>query len=398
VRKFYDDEGMNFAVLLGLGFVYHGLADAGEILATIERAPEGDRDAWVREFAATADRLRDDADAAEKRGHRVSARAKLLRASTYYDHASSASPGTAYDDRFTPLWEQHRDCWDRASALFDPPVEPIEIPYEGTTLAGYFFRPDVSGARRPTVVLNNGSDGPVISQWSQGGHAAVERGWNAITFDGPGQGAALHRQKLYFRHDWEKVVTPVVDALVERPDVDPDRIVLQGVSQAGYWAPRAAAFEHRLAALVADPGVIDVASSWMRNFPKELVQLLDEGEKEDFDALTDGADAAQKAVLAWRRAPYGTSSTYDALVAARRMHLDDDTIRQIRCPTLITDPDHEQFWPGQSQRLYDALTCPRQLVQFTKEEGADWHCEPAAQALRDERVFDWLEETLGLTG
>jgi hypothetical protein len=398
VRKFYDDEGMNFAVLLGLGFVYHGLADAGEILSAVERVPEGDREAWVREWTATADRLRDDADAVEKRGHRLSARAKLLRASTYYDHASSTAPGTAYDDQFTPLWEQHRDCWDRAVALFDPLVEPIEIPYEGTTLAGYFFRPDASGARRPTFVLNNGSDGPVISQWSQGGHAAVERGWNAITFDGPGQGAALHRQKLYFRHDWEKVVTPVVDALVERPDVDPDRIVLQGISQAGYWAPRAAAFEHRLAALVADPGVIDVASSWMRNFPKELVQLLDEGDKEDFDALMDGADPRQKATLAWRRAPYGTSSTYDALVAARRMHLDDDTIRQIRCPTLITDPDHEQFWPGQSQPLYEALTCPKQLVKFTEAEGADWHCEPAAQALRDERVFDWLEETLGLAG
>jgi hypothetical protein len=79
-------------------------------------------------------------------------------------------------------------------------------------------------------------------------------------------------------------------------------------------------------------------------------------------------------------------------------HLDDDTIKQISCPTLITDPDHEQFWPGQSRQLYDALTCPKQLVRFTKEEGADWHCEPAAQALRDERVFDWLEETLGLGG
>lgn len=175
MRRFYDDEGMNFSVLLGLGFAYHGLADAGETLATIERVPEDDRDTWVREWTATADRLRGDADAAEKRGHRISARAKLLRASTYYDHASSASPGTSSDDRFTPLWEQHRDCWDRAAALLDPPVEPIEIPYEGTTLAGYFFRPDTSGTRRPTFILNNGSDGPVISQWSLGGHAAVER-------------------------------------------------------------------------------------------------------------------------------------------------------------------------------------------------------------------------------
>jgi hypothetical protein len=44
---------------------------------------------------------------------------------------------------------------------------------------------------------------------------------------------------------------------------------------------------------------------------------------------------------------------------------------------------------------YHGIT--KQLVRFTEAEGADWHCEPAAQGLRDERVFDWLEETLGIS-
>ena len=118
------------------------------------------------------------------------------------------------------------------------------------------------------MILNNGSDGPVISQWSLGGRAAIARGCNAITFDGPGEGASLHRQHLYFRADWEKVVTPVVDWLVARPEVDTDKIALQGISQGGYWAPRAAAFEHRLSALVADPGVMRVASSWEQHLPE----------------------------------------------------------------------------------------------------------------------------------
>jgi dienelactone hydrolase len=397
VRTFYDDEDLNFAVLLALGFAYHGTADAGEVLATIEGVADGDRDAWVQAWKSTADRLRADADTAQQRGRRVSTRSKLLRASTYYDNASSAAPGTSDPDGYTRYWEMHRECWDRAAALFDPPVEPVEIPYEGTTLAGYFFAPDTSGARRPTVILNNGSDGPVISMWSLGGHAAVQRGWNAITFDGPGQGAALHRQGLYFRHDWEKVVTPVVDYLHTRADVATERIVLQGVSQAGYWAPRAAAFEHRLAALVADPGVIDVATSWEGHFPKEMIQLLDDGNQKDFDALMAMGTDAQKATMAWRMAPYGTTSAFEALTAAREMHLDDATIAQVACPTLVTDPDHEQFWPGHSQQLFDALRCEKKaLVRFTTVEGADWHCEPAAQGLRDERVFDWLEDVLGI--
>ena len=65
-----------------------------------------------------------------------------------------------------------------------------------------------------------------------GGWAALERGYHAMTFDGPGQQAALFLQQLPFRHDWEAVLTPVVDAMVARPDVDPGRIALIGVSQA----------------------------------------------------------------------------------------------------------------------------------------------------------------------
>jgi dienelactone hydrolase len=392
MQRFYDDDGMNFAVLISLGFAYANITDVGETLATIERIPEGDTEAWVTEWTKTADRLAQQAHASLAGGHPVSARSKLLRASTYYDHASAQAPGSTDPSRFTSLWEQHRDAWDRAVDLFDTPVERVEIPYEGTALVGYFFAPNADHAPRPTLILNNGSDGPVISQWSLGGRAAITRGWNALAFDGPGQGAALHRQHLYFRADWEHVITPVLDWLLTRPEADPAKIALQGISQGGYWAPRAAAFEHRLAALVADPGVMRVASSWEEHLPKELAQLIDDGNQADFDALMGAnPNQAQKAMLAWRMAPYGTTSYYEAYVKARQHTLDVATVAQIRCPTLVVDPDHEQFWPGQSQQLFDALTCEKQLARFTADAGADWHCEPAAQSLRDEVVFDFLE-------
>ena len=56
-------------------------------------------------------------------------------------------------------------------------------------------------------------------------------------------------------------------------------------------------------------------------------------------------------------------------------------VQQIRTPIMVTDPEGEQFWPGQSQRLYDALPGPKVLVPFTKAEGADMHCEPMARSL-----------------
>ena len=81
-------------------------------------------------------------------------------------------------------------------------------PHQGTTLPGYFFRSGPAGEPRRTLIYNNGSDGPVTGAWVQGVADALDRGWNAVTFDGPGQNAALIRQHLTFRPDWEKVITP----------------------------------------------------------------------------------------------------------------------------------------------------------------------------------------------
>ena len=40
---------------------------------------------------------------------------------------------------------------------------------------------------------------------------AFERGYNCLTFEGPGQGGVIREQEIPFRYGWEKVVTPVVN-------------------------------------------------------------------------------------------------------------------------------------------------------------------------------------------
>src|SRR5262245_49440950 len=72
MREFYADEGMNFAVLLGLGFVYHGIADVGETLSTIARVSD--------RGAAHASRRRDHrADRVPDADHGSRSRAVLAR-------------------------------------------------------------------------------------------------------------------------------------------------------------------------------------------------------------------------------------------------------------------------------------------------------------------------------
>ena len=341
--------------------------------------------------------MRGFAEGSAAKGHQASARYAFLRASTtYYKNAAFFLEGTSDSSRILPTFKAHRECFDEAATRFDPPVEKVEIPYEETTLPGYLFKVDDSGRPRPLLLLNNGSDGDATGMYLDGAAAALERGYNALSYDGPGQGAALFLQGLYFRPDWEKVVTPVVDFALGHPEVDPERIAILGVSQAGYWVPRAIAFEHRIAAAIADPGVVDVSMSWKAHLPQVMQELLEKGQKQQFDRyMEEGvrSSPAARYTLRFRMRPYGTNSPYEAFKMAEQYTL-EGVAEKIRCPMLITDPENEQFWPGQAHRVYEALTCPKELVPFTAVEGADSHCEPKAHGLREQRMFDWLDKTL----
>ena len=395
--RFFKNDMFDYNLQLALGSAYYGGSDVGEVLATAGRTQDGDFESWYREWYATAERVRGIAEQSAAAGHRVSAREAYLRASAYYFFATNSLDGTSDPSRLLPTWQQHRACFDAAAALWDPPFEKVAIPYEKTKLVGYVFKADDSGRPRPTLILNNGSDGPISYMWIAVGAAATARGYNAITFDGPGQGEAVWIQHLPFRYDWEHVVTPVVDYLLTRSDVDPERIAISGLSQAGYWVPRAVAFERRIAAAVVDPGVVDVSTAWLEQLPMPLRKLLDAGNQEQFDrelGVALQAVPAARQTAAFRMKPFGTSSFYEAYKAVGQYRL-DGVVDQIRCPMLITDPEGEQFWPGQSQQLYDGLRCPKTLVRFTATEGADWHCEPKARSLVNQRVFDWLDVTLG---
>ncbi len=163
--------------------------------------------------------------------------------------------GTADPSRMLPTWKQYESCWTAAAALSSPAIERVEIPYERTTLTEWFFRASGAKERRPLVILNNGADASELAMLVMGGAAGTARACHCLTFNGPGQGDSLWLKGTYFRPDREKVITPVVDFAVAHPEVDGKRIALVGISQGGYWVPRALAFEHRVAAGVADPGV-----------------------------------------------------------------------------------------------------------------------------------------------
>ena len=173
--------------------------------------------------------------------------------------------------------------------------------------------------------MNNGSDACLTTLWPPLGAGGVARGYNVLVFDGPGQQSMLFERGVPFRYDWEHVITPVVDYLLTRPDVDPTRLALWGISQGGYWAPRALAFEHRLAAGIADPGVYDAFEPWWNALSEPMRRCLRAGDQPGFDHLMQESlqqgTPAQRQNWAWRAKPYGTSSPYEVFVEARRYSL-----------------------------------------------------------------------------
>ena len=398
-RTFFENDQFNFELQCALGGVAYGGGDVGEMFATAGRILDGDADSWCREWTAAGQRTEAAAKACPAADHPMSARAAYLRASVYYALALSAVDGTKDPSALLlPTFRSHRCCFDLYVDLLGPSAERVEIPYEGDRMPGYLFRHGTPNGSRPTLIMNNGSDGPVTSIWPVLSAGAVQRGYNVLVFDGPGQQSMLFERGVPFRHDWEHVITPVVDFLLARADVHPDRIVLYGISQGGYWVPRALAFEHRVAAAVADPGVHNAFEPWWNALPPPMRQLLDAGDRDQFDQMLDEgmreASPAERQNLQWRTKPYGLDSPFDVFTAVRKYNL-ADVVQQITTPMLITDPENEQFWPGQSKELFDALPGRKELVSFTAYEGADQHCEPMARTLLEQRMFDWLDEVVG---
>ena len=403
VPQVFVDDDFEFQFLIALGQAYERAADVGECFAAAAAITDGNYDSWFDIFSELAERIRGEAEASDDAGHVVSAREAYLRAATYYAQATFFADGTHHPECLVPTWEHHRAAFDAFADRLDPPAEPVRIPYERTTLPGYALTVNTSGKPGPWLIMTNGSDGTVADMWAQGAAAALRRGYNVLIFDGPGQGAALYRQHLFFRFDWEKVITPVVDWLLTRPDVDPSRIGIIGISQGGYWVPRAVAFEYRIAAAIADPGVVDSGTGFAKLVsPEDLRALLTatgrelERIKTRIDRMiaeNAAGDPQLRYSLAFRMRPYGTNSPAEVILLTSHYKL-RGVIDRIRCPMLIADPEGEQFWPGQSQRLYDCLPGPKTLVPFTAVEGADLHVEPKALGLRAQRFFDWLDDEL----
>ena len=402
MKVIFQDPTFSFQLLRTLGSTYYGGADIGECLSTAYRIKEGDFESWYTEWLATAERVNKYGDNSLSAGHKVSAREAYLRAFNYYRNAEFFLHTNPQDSRIIDTWQKSVDSFNKAAQVLLPyKVEFVEIPYEGTSLPGYFYKVDdndtssPSSKPKPTLILHTGFDGTQEELYVTSVIAALDRGYNCLTFDGPGQGRVIRKQKIPFRYDWEKVVTPVIDFVASNYEgqCDLKRLALMGISMGGYLAARAAAFEHRIAACILDDGVYDI----YENFMEKLGTLGNAVAQGNATVVNTAIETSMYFDTGIRWIMSHGMWVFDAkdplnFIQKNKDYTLKDIAGNIECPTLVLEAQMDNDFPGGPKKVYDAIKCPKKYVLFTAEEGAEDHCQVAALSLSNQRIFDWLDE------
>ena len=391
----FKDLQYAFQTLRALGYAVSGGADVGEVLKTAYSIKEGDDESWYREWMKTAEQREKAGDDFLARGRKISARQEFFKASNYYRTAEFFLHTNPEDPRIVSVWKKGRDSFRKAANLADHPILPVEIPFEGTTLPGYLCLVDKSGTKRPLLIVHSGFDGTVEEIYFETAYFAVKRGYNVLLFEGPGQGGVIRVQKLPFRPNWETVVTPVVDYAMARKEVDAKRIALMGISFGGYLAPRAAAFEKRIKACIANGGVYDFHMA-ARLPPEEEKYLDTQKGAEEIDKVIYAkmkTDPSFRWVMANGMFTFHAKSPSEWLKMTRPYTM-KDVAEKISCPILIVDSEEDKDMPGQARMLFEALKSPKDFMLFTKEQGAEEHCQMGAILISNARILDWLDDIM----
>ena len=92
----------------------------------------------------------------------------------------------------------------------------------------------------------------------------------------------------------------------------------------------------------------------------------------------------------------GRNSFKQTYLRLRDFRVDDDRLRDIRCPSLALVGTGEGVEPlAQCERFQRAVGGPAARHVFTVEEGAEGHCQTGNLAYSAAVSMDWLDELFG---
>ena len=270
------------------------------------------------------------------------------------------------------LYAGVRRCYDQVIANAPYRLEHVDIPWNGTTVSGNLHLCP-GKEKAPILFYIPGCDVTKENFPHPHFNQPHQRGMHVFSFDGPGQAESNLRGIKLTADNYEDAASTALDYLVQRPEVDAERIVLYGMSMGSFWALRFAAHDKRLKAVAAP------ASTYVDK--RYLMDLESIRWKQLFSYLTQAKDEAEVDRVAGEM-------TLDGYMA------------KIACPTLLAAGEYDPRSPLEEiYAVFDQLKAPGELWIF-----ADQHHMPAIGGGRESGVSwtaalhgfmcDWLRDRL----
>jgi dienelactone hydrolase len=307
----------------------------------------------------------------DKKGHAQTAAGAYIRSAIYrFTGERLIQPD---DPRKEASYRKVLSAFERGIRIQVPGFERIEVPYEEGSLPAYWIPPLEASGKIPAVVFFDGADVSKESTVLWNALALRERGIGCLCVDGPGQGEALRLKKIPSRYDYEVPASAAFDYISSRSEVDPSRGGLMAISMGGYYAPRAAAFEHRYAACLSWGGNIDIYETLVRRR-----KILESGGSESSAPL-------------WQL-PFlmGCADFESAMEKTRDFNL-EGVAEKIRMPIIIVNGEDDAIAPiDLAHRLFEACGSEdKEIKVFRTETGGSQHCLIDNLPLASNFVANW---------
>jgi pimeloyl-ACP methyl ester carboxylesterase len=384
----FKNEDMDFMLNWAIGISQIIGMSPSQIFYAVHNIKDGDPIGWRKGFQEQGNFQIQWAEKSIKAQQRLAAGQFHLGAAYAYRAALQYTNPTSVEfDEYIPKMEK---AFQQGAELLGVPMRPIEIPFENTTLSGYFLEQDKEP--RPVVVMVGGGDTFREDLFYFAGYPGWKRGYNVIMVDLPGQGIMPNRGQ-HFRVDMDKPTSTILDWLEKNSSIKDQQIAIYGVSGGGYFTAQAVSADPRIKAWIAATPIFDIAEifrrefgnalktpGWLLNLVMQVTGSLNESAKINLDKY------------AWQFGTHDFKSAVDQVfVQAKSVDYS-----HIHCPSLFLVSDGEPAeLKRQANEIYDNFIQRGVKVTlriFTAAEGADGHCQVNNLRLAHFVIFDWLDQ------
>jgi hypothetical protein len=396
------DSAFNFQYLIALGNALSGGSDITPVLSAAKNIEDGDFDSYSGQFHLLANLTKVQAESPDNAYDPVNVRDTWFSVSHYFRRADFYIHGNWSNPLINSFWVEQTAAFNKAIAALPVPGERVRIPAtEGnfTIEAIWYAASETADHKLPTLVIGNGYDAAQEDSYHYFVASALARGWNCITYEGPGQPTVRRDQNVGFIPEWEHVVTPVVNYILSEKlhVVDEARLALIGNSFGGFLAARAAAFEPRLSAAILIGGVWDTYAAFSGQLPSEIMASYEAGNYTKFDdeifSLREAGKLPTNAAWGLDHGlwAFNTHSPSDFFTRSKSFEL-ESVVDKINIPVFVGDAEFENFFTGQPKQVADALGDKGTLHIFNGTAG--YHCQTGALQELSRTIFAWLNKTL----